>query len=114
MYGVVPLSLLFDHSVLLPVVAYFVAGVGIEIFNVIWFSSLQKEIPKDKLARISSIDFLCSYGFAPLGLLAIAPLTGWFGNTAVLLGCGVLGCTVDRDEAKEYEAFLSGMSGSVY
>ncbi|GLQ76151.1 MFS transporter [Vibrio penaeicida] len=89
-YGVVPLSLLFDHSVLLPVVAYFVAGVGIEIFNVIWFSSLQKEIPKDKLARISSIDFLCSYGFAPLGLLAIAPLTGWFGNTAVLLGCGAV------------------------
>ncbi|CCN73615.1 MFS transporter [Vibrio nigripulchritudo] len=89
-YGLVPLSLLLGHSIYFPIAAYLLAGIGIEIFNVIWFSSLQKEIPKEKLARVSSIDFLCSYGFAPMGLMLIAPLTEAFGANVVLIGCGIL------------------------
>ncbi|GHE28734.1 hypothetical protein GCM10017778_08920 [Streptomyces vinaceus] len=39
------------------------------------------------LARVSSLDFLVSYGLAPVGLALIAPAIEAFGVTAVLGAC---------------------------
>lgn len=47
------------------VAAYVVAGLGIELFNVPWFTATQREVEPGKLARVSSLDFLFSYGLAP-------------------------------------------------
>lgn len=90
LYGLVPLSLLLPASILVPVIAFFAAGVGIEVFNVLWFTAIQQEVAPDKLARVSSVDFLFSYGLAPVGLAAIAPLAGHFGQVPVLLACGAI------------------------
>ena len=88
LYGLVPFSLAVPTHIAVPIGAYCVAGVGIELFNVPWFTATQREVPPDKLARVSSLDFLFSYGFAPLGLAAIAPLGQAFGFLPVLLVSG--------------------------
>ncbi|WP_344497354.1 DUF6879 family protein [Streptomyces enissocaesilis] len=44
----------------------------------------QCEVAPDKPARVSSLDFLPSYGLAPLGLALIAPATDTFGTRGVL------------------------------
>ncbi|MFJ9575070.1 MFS transporter [Streptomyces sp. NPDC101191] len=86
-YGVAPLSLVFPVHPVVVVAAYAVAGVGIELFNVPWFTATQREVAPDKLARVSSLDFLVSYGLAPIGLALIAPAIAHFGVTAVLAAC---------------------------
>ncbi|MFD9241545.1 MFS transporter [Streptomyces sp. NPDC059556] len=86
-YGVAPLSLMLPVHPAVVVTAYAVAGVGIELFNVPWFTATQREVAPDKLARVSSLDFLVSYGLAPVGLALIAPAIGRFGVTPVLAVC---------------------------
>ncbi|WP_225631379.1 MFS transporter [Streptomyces solaniscabiei] len=89
-YGFAPLSLVFPVHPAVVMAAYAVAGIGIELFNVPWFTAAQREVAPDKLARVSSLDFLLSYGLAPVGLAVIAPAIDTFGTTAVLAGCAVI------------------------
>ncbi|MET9606705.1 MFS transporter [Streptomyces sp. NPDC006512] len=86
-YGFAPLSLVLPVHPVVVVAAYAVAGIGIELFNVPWFTATQREAAPDKLARVSSLDFLVSYGLAPVGLALIAPAIDAFGVTAVLAVC---------------------------
>lgn len=86
-YGVAPLSLLLPVDPVVVVAAYVVAGVGIELFNVPWFTATQREVAPDRLARVSSLDFLVSYGLAPVGLALIAPAIDAFGIQPVLALC---------------------------
>ncbi|MFD3993520.1 MFS transporter [Streptomyces sp. NPDC058583] len=86
-YGVAPLSLMLPVHPAVVVAAYAVAGIGIELFNVPWFTATQREVAPDKLARVSSLDFLVSYGLAPIGLALIAPAIDHFGVTPVLAVC---------------------------
>ncbi|WP_308013384.1 MFS transporter [Streptomyces beigongshangae] len=88
-YGFAPLSLVFAVHPAVVMTAYAVAGIGIELFNVPWFTATQREVAADKLARVSSLDFLLSYGLAPLGLVLIAPAIDAFGSRPVLLVCAV-------------------------
>jgi len=90
LYGLVPVSLIHAEYFALPVIAYFFAGVGIELFNVPWFTAAQREVPADKLARVSSIDFLFSYGLAPLGLSGLVPSIEAFGFAPVLSFCAII------------------------
>ncbi|MFF8678680.1 MFS transporter [Streptomyces sp. NPDC015237] len=88
-YGFAPLSLVFPVHPAVVMTAYAVAGVGIELFNVPWFTAAQREVATEKLARVSSLDFLLSYGLAPLGLALIAPAIDAFGARPVLVVCAV-------------------------
>ncbi|MBU6530338.1 MFS transporter [Streptomyces mayonensis] len=89
-YGCAPLSLVVPVHPVVVMAAYAVAGVGIELFNVPWFTAAQREVAPDKLARVSSLDFLLSYGLAPVGLAVIAPAIDAFGATAVLAVCAAV------------------------
>ncbi|GAA5207533.1 MFS transporter [Streptomyces thinghirensis] len=89
-YGFAPLSLIFPVHPVVVMAAYAVAGIGIELFNVPWFTAAQREVAPDKLARVSSLDFLLSYGLAPVGLAVIAPAIDTFGPEAVLAGCALI------------------------
>ncbi|MGW4587125.1 MFS transporter [Amycolatopsis thermoflava] len=89
-YAVAPLSLLLPVHPALVVAAYAVAGVGIELFNVPWFTAIQREVDPAKLARVSALDFLLSYGLAPVGLALIAPAMAEFGAGPVLGACAVV------------------------
>ncbi|WP_306361426.1 MFS transporter [Nocardia sp. CC227C] len=89
-YGFAPLSLLLPVHPAIIFLAYTVAGVGIELFNVPWFTATQREVEPGKLARVSSLDFLLSYGLAPVGLALIAPALETFGATVVLSACAAI------------------------
>ena len=90
LYGFAPLALLLPVNPLVIVVAYVIAGFGIELFNVPWFTATQREVAPDKLARVSSLDFLMSYGLAPVGLAVIAPAIATYGAGPVLGACAVI------------------------
>jgi MFS family permease len=89
-YGFAPLCLLLPVHPVVIVAAYVVAGLGIELFNVPWFTATQREVDPAKLARVSSLDFLLSYGLAPVGLALIAPAIDAFGVTWVLGACAAV------------------------
>ncbi|MCS7480487.1 MFS transporter [Umezawaea endophytica] len=89
-YGVAPVSLLLSVPAPVVVGAYVVAGLGIELFNVPWFTGTQREVEPTMLARVSSLDFLLSYGLAPVGLALIAPAIDHFGARPVLAVCAVV------------------------
>ncbi|MFI6640181.1 MFS transporter [Streptomyces sp. NPDC050504] len=89
-YGLAPLSLALPVHYAVVLAAYALAGIGIELFNVPWFTATQREVAPDRLARVSSLDFLVSYGLAPLGLALIAPAIDAFGPTPVLVTCAAL------------------------
>jgi MFS family permease len=90
LYGLAPLVLLLPVHPWLVIAAYVVVGIGIELFNVPWFTATQREVEPSKLARVSSLDFLLSYGLAPVGLALIAPAIEVFGLSMVLGACAVV------------------------
>lgn len=90
LYGLAPLSLVLPVGPLAVMAAYAVVGIGVELFNVPWFTAAQREVEPGKLARVSSLDFLFSYGLAPVGLALIAPAAQAFGAQSVLLACAAV------------------------
>ncbi|MFD4669205.1 MFS transporter [Lentzea sp. NPDC058450] len=90
LYGLIPLGLLLPVHAVVLIAVYVVAGIGIELFNVPWFTAIQREVEPGKLARVSSLDFLLSYGLAPLGLALIAPAIDAFGSGVVLGACALI------------------------
>jgi len=77
-------------------VAAFIGGIGIEVFGVLWVTTMQREIPADRLSRVSSYDALGSLVFTPVGLAVAAPvaiavgLSGAFWIGAALLAVPTL------------------------
>lgn len=86
-YGLVPLALMGDNAWLI-YFAYFLGGVGIEFFNIPWFTAIQREVPKEKIGRVSSLDFLISYGMSPLALAVLPFFIQTFGQNMILAICG--------------------------
>lgn len=100
-YALVPVGLLLPQPLWVPLAAYALAGLGTELFNIVWFTAIQDEVERSRLARVSSLDFIISYGLAPLGLSAVAPVAQAFGMSTVLVitaiacaGAALLACTV--------------------
>lgn len=66
------------------------AGVGMEIFGILWDTALQQEIPLEKLSRVSSYDALGSFALTPIGFALAGPFAQLFGTRATLLGAAAL------------------------
>ncbi|GAA2106965.1 MFS transporter [Streptomyces synnematoformans] len=95
LYGLVPLALTVpavspELGAALVLLAYFLGGVGIEAFNIPWFSAIQREVPPERMGRLFSFDFMVSHGVAPLGLILLPHALTAAGHTPVLLTCGLL------------------------
>ncbi|HEY6470138.1 MAG TPA: MFS transporter [Candidatus Dormibacteraeota bacterium] len=77
-------------------VAAFIGGIGIEVFGVLWVTTMQREIPPDRLSRVSSYDALGSLVFTPVGLAVAAPvaiavgLSGAFWIAALIIAAPTL------------------------
>jgi MFS family permease len=65
-------------------------GAGIGVFEIIWVTVLQEMIPGEKLGRVTSVDFVGSFLFQPLGLAAIGFLTDAVATPAIFFACGGL------------------------
>jgi MFS family permease len=83
------LALAFPVNAGLILVSYLFAGFGWEPWSVYWQSALQREIPAERLARVSSVDWMASFAFMPLGLAFTGPAVAAFGATAVLCASAV-------------------------
>ncbi|RAG80510.1 MFS transporter [Streptacidiphilus pinicola] len=61
------------------------AGACVEQFAIAWETSLQQEIPEDRLARVYSYDALGSFAIIPVAQAAVGPLSSALGVRATLL-----------------------------
>jgi MFS family permease len=83
------LPVLVALAVPLPVIAIsalaFVAGLGLELFGVLWDTTMQQEIPAEKLSRVYSYDMLGSFVLIPLGFAVVGPVADVLGTRETLL-----------------------------
>jgi MFS family permease len=70
-----------------------VAGLGSETFGIMWDTTMQQEIPQEKLSRVYSYDALGSFVLIPLGLAAAGPLAELFGTRSTILGASAISLT---------------------
>jgi MFS family permease len=88
---VLPLLALGWPAPLVVVIASgFLAGVGVEVFGVLWDTTMQQEIPGEKLSRLSSYDALGSFVLMPIGLAVAGPLGAAIGFRTTFLGSAAL------------------------
>lgn len=66
--------LAFGAPLVALLVTAFIGGVGLETFGVLWSTTMQEQIPQEKLSRVSSYDSFGSFVFMPIGLAAAGPL----------------------------------------
>jgi len=72
-------------------VAYALFIFGIAYGNAVYEAVLQREIPPERLSRVSSFDWMVSIVFMPLGLTLAGPLAAAIGTDPVLaIGAGLI------------------------
>jgi MFS family permease len=69
------------------------AGLGLETFGIMWHTTMQQEIPQEKLSRVYSYDALGSFVLIPLGLAAAGPVSEVFGTRETILGATAISLT---------------------
>lgn len=72
------------------VVCSFASGVAIEVFGVLWDTTMQQEIPNERLSRLSAYDALGSLCLSPIGLAVAGPVGALVGTPAAFVGAAVL------------------------
>jgi len=76
----------------LPIVSLgaFLWGMSIEMFQVNWFTTLQTNVPRESIARVSSYDAMGSLLLGPVGLALAGPLVAAVGlQTGFLIAAGI-------------------------
>lgn len=89
-YAAAPLALLVEAPAPVLAAAWFLAGAGLSPFIVWWETSLQSAVPRHLLARVVSVDWLCSLALLPAGLALTGPVTAAVGRGPVLVVAAVV------------------------
>ncbi|MBK9739181.1 MAG: MFS transporter [Actinobacteria bacterium] len=63
----------------------FAVGLVLELFFVLWTTTLQQNVPREALSRVSSYDAMGSLMFGPIGLALAGPLIAGVGSQAAFL-----------------------------
>ncbi len=75
---------------MMPLVALaFLAGCGIQVFDITWLTALQQHIPGHLLSRVSSYDMVGSLVAVPVGQLVFGPLAAVWPARDIVLVAGV-------------------------
>ena len=69
------------------------AGIGAESFGILWDTTMQQEIPQDRLSRVYSYDALGSFALIPLGLAVAGPVAEAIGTGRTLAIAGLISLT---------------------
>lgn len=85
-----PLALLPPLPALAIAVANGLFILGIAYGNAVYEAVLQREIPPERLSRVSSFDWMVSLLFMPLGQALAGPLADAVGLDVVLIGAATL------------------------
>ncbi len=67
---------------------------GGELFGLLWHTTVQQEIPPDKLSRVYSYDALGSLALVPVGYAIAGPIADAIGVRATLCGAAAVGIAV--------------------
>jgi MFS family permease len=78
-------ALAIPMSVVAIAACAFAAGLGLELFGVLWNTTMQQEIPADRLSRVYSYDALGSFVLIPIGFAVVGPVANALGTTETLL-----------------------------
>ena len=68
----------------------FAAGVALQQFGIAWETTMQENVPGDKLARVYSYDMVGSWVAIPIGQVAGGPVADAIGVQRTMLAAGVL------------------------
>lgn len=77
----------------LPLIALaaFICGLGMDVFQVLWITALQKHVPSEALSRVSSYDAFGSLVFGPVGTALAGPASLAFGlQPAFAVAAGIM------------------------
>lgn len=85
LWAPLPLLLIGPAPVAILALAAFVQGVAAQIFSVLWYTTLQTEIPADRLSRVSAYDHFGSVALAPIGVVIAGILYESIGRAQTLL-----------------------------
>jgi MFS family permease len=69
------------------------AGIGTETFGILWDTTMQQEIPQEKLSRVSSYDALGSWVLIPLALAVVGPVSELVGTRETILAASAITLT---------------------
>jgi MFS family permease len=61
-----------------------VGGFGMGVFGAVWQTTLQQHVPEDAISRVSAWDWMGSFLFLPLGLIAAGPVSDLIGISTTL------------------------------
>jgi MFS family permease len=61
------------------------AGIAFDVFGVLWETTVQREVPKEAISRVSAYEWLGAVGFGPVALVAGGLLAQWAGPRRTLL-----------------------------
>lgn len=86
-FAIDPLLLAVPLNVWMITAGTFVGGFLGQIFGVLWYTTLQTQIPPEMLSRVSAYDHLGSIGIAPLGIVLGGYLFELIGFRDTLLLC---------------------------
>ena len=75
------------------IVAAGLAGIGAEVFQVLWETTMQQEIPQEKLSRASAYDMLGSLVLVPLGFAVVGPVSVLLGTRETILAAAAISLT---------------------
>ena len=78
-------SMGFQLPLAIVLVGAFIAGVAVEIFSVVWGTSMQTNIPEQSYSRVVSYDAFGSYALAPIGIAFAGPVASWIGTSHTLV-----------------------------
>jgi len=68
------------------------SGGSLAIGTILWSTTMQERVPGSLLGRVASLDWLLAVGLTPISFALVAPLAGWLGREATLIGAGAIGC----------------------
>jgi MFS family permease len=65
-------------------------GIAMDIFYVMWATTIQQNVPSESLSRVNSYDSFGSFVFGPLGIIVAGPLAIAIGvNETLIIGAAI-------------------------
>ncbi|MEU4391467.1 MFS transporter [Kribbella sp. NPDC023855] len=92
-FGLVMLAMLASVPAAVLVSAHFVAGVGLEVYIVLYYTAVQREVPTELLGRVTALDMMVSAALMPLGY-ALVGVWAEHAGRSVVLAVGFAACVV--------------------
>jgi len=76
------------------ILAGVVIGAMFALTEVVWTTSVQRGVPRERLGRVASLDWMVGIGLGPVSFLLAGQLGATFGAKPVLVTAGVLGAAL--------------------